>query len=68
MNLGDRIQKHVERLPFSLQVKVLDFVEYLMSKAESNDECRAWSGLSLSLALRGMEDEYTMADLKILFS
>jgi hypothetical protein len=72
MGLGDRIQEHVERLPVSLQAEVLDFVEYLMSKAESSDECKAWTDLSLSHAMRCMEEEetptYTMADLRILFS
>jgi hypothetical protein len=54
---------------------VLDFVEYLLAKAEREAirrEERAWSDLSLSSAMRGMEDEdtpaYTLSDLKAEFS
>ncbi|MBM3189136.1 MAG: DUF2281 domain-containing protein [Chloroflexi bacterium] len=74
MALSERIQEHVERLPASLQAEVLDFVEYLLAKAEREavrEERRLWSDLSLSSAMRGMEDEdtptYTTADLKMVF-
>jgi hypothetical protein len=75
MALSERIQEHVERLPASFQVEVLDFVEYLLAKAEREavrQERRLWSNLSLSSAMRGMEEEdvptYTTADLKVVFS
>jgi hypothetical protein len=75
MALSERIQEHVERLPASFQVEVLDFVEYLLAKAEreaARQERRLWSNLSLSSAMRGMEEEdvptYTTADLKVVFS
>ncbi len=55
--------------------RVLDFVEYLLLKIERGDTYRdtlAWSDLSLSLAMRGMEDEdtpdYSIADLKEVFT
>jgi len=74
MALSERIQEHVEKLPASLQAEVLDFVEYLLAKAEREavrEERRLWSDLSLSSAMRGMEDEdtptYTTADLKMVF-
>ena len=75
MALAEKIQHYVQRLPASFQVEVLDFVEYLLAKAEREgvrQEERAWSNLSLSFAMRGMEDEdtptYTTSDLKVVFS
>jgi hypothetical protein len=75
MVLSERIQKHVQRLPASFQAEVLNFVEYLAAKAEREavrQEDQSWSNLSLSVAMRGMEDEdvplYTHSDLKVVFS
>jgi hypothetical protein len=75
MILSERIQQYVQRLPASFQAEVLDFVEYLAAKAEremAQQEKRNWSSLSLSSAMRGMEDEdtppYTPSDLKVVFS
>jgi hypothetical protein len=75
MVLAEKIQQYVERLPAAFQTEVLDFVEYLLTKAEREAvrrEERVWSGLSLSSAMRGMEDEdtptYTLSDLKVEFS
>jgi hypothetical protein len=51
-----------EDFPSSFQVGVLDFVEHLLAKAErelGRQEGRDWSNLSLSFAMRGMEDEDT---------
>ena len=60
--------------PHCLQSEVLDFIEYLLSKAErdiSRRESEVWSDLSLTSAMRGMEKEetplYTVADLKAPF-
>ena len=71
----ERIQQHVQKLPASFQVEVLDFVEYLVAKADREShrrEERDWSGLSLAFAMRGMEDEamptYTTFDLKVVYS
>ena len=70
MNMSKEISEHVEKLPEVLQAKVLDFVEYLESKI-SRDNKRGveddWSQLSLSFAMRGMEDEcstYSIDDVK----
>jgi Protein of unknown function (DUF2281) len=75
MALSEEIQEHVEKLPASCQAEVLDFVEYLLAKVEREavqQERELWSGLSLSSAMRGMEEEdvptYTTADLKVRFS
>ncbi len=75
MIISERIQQYVQRLPASFQAEVLDFVEYLLAKAEREirrREERAWSDLSLRSAMRGMEDEYTptytASDLKVMFA
>ncbi len=75
MFVTERIHQSVYKLPEALQVEVLDFAEYLLSKVEretiwQKDE-PDWSNLSLSFAMHGMEDEaadYTAADLKVVFS
>ena len=75
MIVTERIHQYVQKLPEPFQTEVLDFVEYLLQKAEretvQQDEL-AWSNLSLELAMRDMEDEdtpnYTTADLKEVFS
>ena len=75
MAITERIQQYVQRLPTAFQTEVLDFVEYLVAKAErktGREEERDWAALSLTLAMRGMEDDnvpaYTTADLKVVFS
>ena len=75
MILSEQIQKRVQSLPVSFQAQVLDFVEYLAVKAKREairQEDEGWSSLSLSLAMRGMEEEdtplYTPSDLKVVFS
>jgi hypothetical protein len=71
MVVEERIQQHIQRLPVSLQAEVLDFVEYLVAKAERQEKAE-WSTLSVAFAMRGMEDEteavYTTVDLKDVFA
>ena len=70
MTLTERIAEHVRRLPEPAQEEVLDFVEYLEGKAESEDHA-TWNAFSLSQALRDMASEafsYSEADLKETFS
>jgi hypothetical protein len=67
MRLEDKIIEQVHKLPEDKKSEVLDFVEYLRSKTAEKD----WSELSLSSAMRGMEDEqssYSLTDLKESFS
>ncbi len=71
MAVADRIQQYMQRLPERLQVQVLDFIELLLARAEEDDAAQAdreWSTISLSLAMRGMEEEdepeYSISDLK----
>jgi len=70
MAITEKIQRYVQKLPSAFQVEVLDFVEYLLTKSERRED-QDWADLSLTLAMRGMEDEnapsYTSADLKVVF-
>jgi hypothetical protein len=75
MHITEKIHKNVQKLPAIFQAEVLDFVEYLLTKAERETERKDdldWSGFSLASAMRGMEDEdtptYTEDDLKVDFS
>ena len=63
MSLEDKIIKEIQDLPESRKAEVLDFVEYLKTKAGDTD----WSIFSLSSAMRGMENEdspYSLGDLQ----
>ena len=63
MVLEDKLIKEIQDLPDSKKTEVLDFVEYLKTKAEDQD----WSIFSLSTAIRDMEDEnspYSLGDVK----
>ena len=75
MTINEQVFQYLQQLPEPLQAEVLDFVEYLLSKAQrqaAQDDEHTWSNLSLSLAMRGMENdptpEYTAADLKEVFA
>ncbi len=66
MSLEETIMKNLQSLPPSEQAEVLNFVEYLKIKAFKK-EGENWANLSLSSAMRGMEDEetpYSLDDLK----
>ena len=72
MSVTEQILKHVRELPEDLQAQILDFVEYLESKNQmmSKEESQ-WAELSLSQAMRGMENEeslYSVEDIKETFS
>jgi len=70
MSLAERIIQNVKTLPESKQIEVLDFVEYLRLRTEKEENIE-WIDLSLSSAMRGMEDEespYSLKDLKETFS
>ncbi len=71
MSLPEYIIKHIQNLPEAFQSEVLDFVEYLESKINKGKKYQGeetdWSELSLSFAMRDMEDEYSsysLSDLK----
>jgi hypothetical protein len=74
MSVSERIYEEVKKLPEPLQTEVLDFVQHLSSKEKQEivPEIELESdGLSLSLAMRGMENEdtpsYSTKDLREVF-
>lgn len=69
MALEKTISEYVQKLPPNFQRELLDFIQYLLVKAEHQDR-REWSSLALASAMRGMEDEeseYALSDLKVVF-
>lgn len=63
MSLEEQVLRYMQDLPESKKDVVLDFIECLRSKTEQGE----WSELSLSLAMRGMENEpsvYSQEDIK----
>ena len=73
MDIADKLQEKLSRLPEPLQNEVLDFAEYLVRKydGQGRQDDMEWANLSLQHALRGMEDEslpgYDLSDLKVVF-
>jgi len=74
MSLTDMIEQYAEKLPPSFQSEVLDYIKFLLTKAEQESrphEEKDFSDLSLSLAMRGMEKDdgpiYTLSDVKVTF-
>lgn len=74
MSVSERIFKEVRRLPEPLQVEVLDFVQYLALRVKREFAAEnelSWTSFSLSLAMKGMEDEdspaYSVDDLREAF-
>lgn len=69
MTLDEKIQQYAQKLPASYQEELLDYVQYLLMKAEQQEK-QDWTSLSLASAMRGMEDEpdlYNLSDLKVVF-
>jgi hypothetical protein len=66
MTLDEKIYQYVQKLPRSLQEELLDYVEYLVMKAEQQEH-QEWQSLSLSSAMRDLEDEsvsYSLSDVR----
>jgi hypothetical protein len=69
MTLDEKIHEYVQKLPRSLQEELLDYVEFLVRKAEQQEQ-QDWEALSLSSAMRDMEKEpasYSLSDLRVTF-
>jgi hypothetical protein len=66
MAVTEQLTGKIQRLPIPLQEEVMDFVDFLLYKSDS--EGNEWSEFSLAQAMRGLEEdevpEYTEADLK----
>jgi hypothetical protein len=74
MNTVEETVRLMKDLPDELQAEVRDFVKSLRDRGdgEAIDQDRDWMSLSLSSAMRGMENEesptYSASDLKEVFS
>lgn len=70
MTLDEKIFQYARKLPYSFQEELFDFIQYLLVKAEQQEK-QEWASLSLSSALRDMEDEpnlYSVSDIKVAFA
>lgn len=70
MTLDEKIQQYARELPPSFQEELFDFIQYLLMKAEQQEK-QDWASLSLSSAMRNMEDEpalYSMSDIRVIFT
>ncbi len=70
MSIAEKITQDLQTLPQSVQVEVLDFVEFLKSKAVAGEKAD-WSEFSLTQAMRGMESEpsqYSEQDIRETFA
>jgi len=70
MTLDEKIRQYVQKLPRSLQEELLDFVQYLLMKAELQEK-QDWASMSLISAMRDMEDEpdlYSSSDIRVNFA
>jgi hypothetical protein len=70
MTLDEKIHLYTQKLPHSLQEEVFDFVQFLLLKSEQQEK-QEWESLSVSSALRDMEDEpdlYSLSDIRTNFS
>jgi len=69
MTLDEKIYQYVQKLPRSFQEELLDYVEYLLMKAEQREN-RDWESLSLASAMRDLPDEpvsYHLSDVRVSF-
>jgi hypothetical protein len=60
MNVAEKINRQVRRLPERTQAEVLDFVENLLTKIEreqAREEEQEWRRFSLAAAMRGIKEE-----------
>lgn len=67
MTLDEKIHQYAQRLPHSFQEELFDFVQYLLMKIEQQEK-EDWAFLSISSAMRDMDDEsalYSVADLRV---
>lgn len=67
MTIPELIFQQTKQLPPEAQGEVLDFVIFLNKKKQQESEEAEWSILSITFALKGMEDEvfpYSVKDLK----
>ena len=70
MTLDEKNHRYAQKLTLSFKEELFDFVQYLLMKAEQREK-QDWASLSLSSAMRDMEDEpalYSMSDIRVVFA
>ena len=70
MTLDEKIHQYTQKLPYSFQEELFDFVQYLLMKAEQQEK-QDWASLSLTAAMRDIEDEpalYSISDIQVSFA
>lgn len=70
MTLDEKIHQYTQKLPYSYKEELFDFIQYLVMKAEQQEK-QDWASLSLSSAMRNMEDEptlYSISDIQVSFA
>ena len=70
MTLDEKIHRDAQKLPYSFQEELFDFVQYLLMKAEQQEK-QDWASLSLSSAMRDIENEpalYSLSDIRVAFA
>lgn len=69
MTLDEKIHLYARKLPPAFQAEVFDFVQYLLHKAEQQED-QDWDTMALSAALQDMHDEpdlYHESDVRVVF-
>jgi len=67
MTTLEKIVENLKAMPESVHAEVLDYVEYLKSKAAAGGESYNWGEFSLDSAMRGIAEEtspYGVQDIK----
>jgi hypothetical protein len=67
MTILEKIVEKLKTMPESVQTEVLDFVEYLKSRKDRENERDQWGQFSLNSAMRGIAEEpspYGIQDIK----
>ena len=70
MTLDEKIHRYAQKLPYSFQEELFDFVQYLLMKVEQQEK-QEWASLSLTSAMRNIEDEpalYSISDIRVSFA
>lgn len=70
MTLDEKIYQYAQKLPHSFQEELFNFVQFLLMKAEQQEN-QDWASLSLSTAMFDMEDEpalYSISDIRVTFA
>lgn len=66
MSLAETIYTKIQKLSHTEQAEILDFIDFIKFKHE-HDEKQDFSEMSLSMAMKGMEEEdtpYEISDIK----